>query len=340
VNNDGWPDFFLACSGEQGNRLFLNDRTGRFREAPGTREIFAWPTARGDNLVCGVALGDVNRDGWLDIVLGQHFERPWLDPTANRLFLHRGIQDGEVRYEDVTEAAGLVPLPMKAPHVEIQDFDNDGWPDLSASVVMFSPDGPHPVIFRNLGLERVSSVPSADSRPDSTRVPRFQTNALAVNDFPTAQDRAIKRTGPFFEKMIAERKIFYSAPGPSGDYDRDGRLDLFLASWWAEAPALLLRNETPGGNWLDVLVEGDQGVNRMGIGSRVNVYEAGKGGQAQRLVGSREMATGFGYASGQEGVAHFGLGSRDRVDLEVVLPHGKGRRVQENVAANQRVTIR
>ncbi len=27
---------------------------------------------------------------------------------------------------------------MKAPHVEMQDFDNDGWPDIYISIVKFA----------------------------------------------------------------------------------------------------------------------------------------------------------------------------------------------------------
>jgi len=326
VNNDGWPDFFLASSGEEGNRLFLNDGKGKFREAPGSRETFAWPNSRGDDMVCGVVIGDVNRDGLLDIVLGQHFSRPWIDPLPNRLYLNRGIKDGVPRFEDVTEQVGLIPLTMKAPHVEIQDFDNDGWPDIYASIVKFANGRPHPLIFQHVGLR--------------DGLPQFRQSALGVNDFPTEADRAVKGTGEFFDKMVADRKIIYMAPGPSGDYDNDGRLDLFLPNWWSESPSLLLHNETPSGNWLDVKLECSGGTNRMGIGSRINIYRAGKLGDASALLGTREMAVGFGYASGQPAIAHFGLGEESSVDLEILLPHGKGKRTETGVKANQRITLK
>lgn len=324
VNNDGWPDFFLASSGG-GNRLFLNTGQGAFVESPGSREVFAWPTARGDNMVCGVAFGDVNRDGLLDVVLGQHYERPWVEPVANRLYLNRGIRDGAPTFEDVTERVGLVPLPMKAPHVELQDLDNDGWPDLVTSVVKFAEGRPHPVIFRHLGLQ--------------DGLPQFRADALSVNDFPTPDDRATRRPGELFDRLLRERTIVYTAPGPVGDYDNDGRLDLVLPSWWPELPSLLLRNETPGGGWLDVRVEGAGNVNRQGIGSRVNLYPAGQLGQPAALLASREIAVGYGYASGQPAIAHFGLGTVEEVDVEVLLPHGRGRLVRPQVRANQRITF-
>jgi hypothetical protein len=328
VNNDGWPDVFIAASGG-GNVLLLNDGRGKFREAPGSRETFAWKGSGGDNMVCGVCFGDVNRDGLPDVVLGQHYGEPWTSPVPDRLYLNRGVKgdDGTPTFEDVTEAAGLVPLPMKGPHAEIQDFDNDGWDDLYVSIVKFDGATPHPLVFRNLGVR--------------AGLPRFREDVLAVNDFPNAEDRAVKRSAELFEKILKDKRIIYTAPGPSGDFDNDGRLDVFLASWWVESPSMLLRNETPGGHWLDVRVEGGAGkaVNRMGIGAKVKVYPAGKLGDATALSGCREIAAGYGYASGQAAVAHFGLGTQERADVEVTLPHGKGTVVRQDVKADQRLTI-
>ena len=77
----------------------------------------------------------------------------------------------------------------------------------------------------------------------------------------------------------------------------------------------------------------------MGVGSRVDLYEAGQSGNAVALIGSREISTGFGYASSQEAVAHFGLGTRTACDVIVTLPHGKGRIIRKAVKADQRLEI-
>jgi hypothetical protein len=288
--------------------------------------VFAWPTSGGDDMVCGVAFGDVNRDGWLDMAVGPHYSTQWVEPVPVRLYLNRTAKGGPVKFEDITAAAGMTPLPMKAPHVEIQDFDNDGWPDISTSTVLLAGGKTYPIVFKHLGLKN--------------GLPRFRQDALGVNDFPTAEDRQIKRSGTFFKKMIEERQIIYMAPGPTADYDNDGRLDMFLCSWGEEFNSLLLPNETPGGNWLQVQMQAPPGVTRPGIGARLEVYEAGKLGEAAALLGCREIASGFGYASAQPPVAHFGLGDRKQVDLLVTLPHGKGRIEQKGVTANQRLTLR
>jgi hypothetical protein len=330
VNGDGWPDL-LAGGRHHGNRLFVNDGRGRFREVPKSHADFPFTYTTGDDTACGVCFGDVNRDGRQDIVIGSHFDHPWLvGGVAVRLYLNRGVSDGFPKFEDITDRAGLVPLPMKSPHVEVQDFDNDGWPDIYTSIVKFAADGrPHPVIFRNLGIDG--------------GLPKFREGALAVNDFPTEEDRKLPGSGPFFEKMRRDRKIVYTAPGPSCDFDRDGRLDLFLANWWVDERSLLLKNETKSGNWLQVLVappaSDKQPVNRQGIGAVVRIYAAGKLGDASALLCAKEIAVGYGYASGQEAIAHFGLATLERCDLEVELPHGRGTLTRKDVAANQRLSV-
>lgn len=319
LNGDGWPDLFVTAA-DGSNRVLLNDGKGKFREAPGSRETFAWKGQRKEDLLAGAAVADVNGDGLPDVLVGNHFKQPWQSPAAVRLYLHRGTKAGVPRFEEVTAKAGLVPLAMKAPHVEIQDMDNDGRPDLVVSIVKFAGGKPYPVIFRNEGVK--------------DGLPRFRDDAWGVNDFPNRADLATKRTGDFFARVLKERKVIYTACAPACDFDRDGRLDIVVPMWWEEAPPLLLRNETAAGNWLDVRVEGSGKVNRMGVGAVVRLRSGGE------LVGSREITLGHGWCSGGEAAVHFGLGKREAVDVEVTLPHGRGVIARKGVKANQRIVVK
>ncbi len=100
---------------------------------------------------------------------------------------------------------------------------------------------------------------------------------------------------------------------------------------------MLLKNETKGGNWLQVAVDNAaEGVNRQGVGAQISIYAAGTKGP---LLGYGEIAAGYGYSSGQEAVAHFGLGDLKTVDIWVTWPGGKGTMIRTRVAANQRITL-
>lgn len=325
-NDDGLPDFYLAAT-KGGNRMFLNVGGGKFREATELTELFQWPNAspKRDDYVTGCATGDVNLDGKLDLIVGSHFDSPWRDQVGPRLFLNRGASKESPKFEDATAAAGVVPLALKCPHVEIQDFNNDGLPDILVSITKFVGDQGQPIIYRNTGIKN--------------GMPKFVLDGWDVNDFPKA-DEAAKPNGKFYEDMLKNHQITYTAPAPTADFDNDGKLDIFFGSWWTEQRSQLLKNETPGGKWLQVVVVGDgKKVNRQGIGANIELYEAGKLGDPAALVGHKEMAIGFGYVSGQPAIAHFGLGERATVDVEVTLPHGRGKLVRKAVTADQRITI-
>ncbi|MBX6312149.1 MAG: VCBS repeat-containing protein [Isosphaeraceae bacterium] len=187
LNNDGRPDFFVGHS----NRMFLSRGDGTYAEPESLRRLFAWEPLGGEDWPCGPAFGDLDRDGDLDLVLTIHSVR-----ARNRVYLNGGLEDGIPQFRDVTKAVGLGDsVPAKCPHVEIQDFDNDGLPDLYTSAAWRDRDGRvTPLIYRNLGTR--------------DGLPRFAP-----------------------PRPIAAPMVYYPA-GPSGDYDGDGRLDLFLINWF------------------------------------------------------------------------------------------------------------
>jgi hypothetical protein len=83
-------------------------------------------------------------------VVGQHY-RATVEFDAEvpvRVFLGTGDVSSFI---DVTEAAGLAPLPTLAPHVDLADLDNDGWLDIVTTAS--AGDGTLPAVYHNLGGE-------------------------------------------------------------------------------------------------------------------------------------------------------------------------------------------
>jgi hypothetical protein len=305
LNEDGRPDIFVA----QANRLFLSKRDGTFSKFDSG--VFHYEPINREATPCGVTYGDLNRDGRMDIVIVDHSQ-----PARQHLYLNIEVRNGVPRFKDVTVEAGLdyrfpswTPdkLHLKHGHVEIADFDNDGWPDILVSATYRDGDVSVPFICRNI------TSSSAVSEESGIKVPKFLV--------------------PPVEKGDA-----YYASGPVGDYDVDGRLDIFMANWFPQKSSKLYLNREHSNQWLKIKAVG-RTVNRMGIGTKVKVYSVGNLRRTDKLIGFVEIGTGFGFCSGQEAVAHFGLGEVKSCDIEIIWPHGKGVVQKTNVGANQVLVV-
>src|SRR5262249_41508595 len=104
------------------NRLFHQGPVGKFTDvSAGSGLDFA-----GHNM--GVAIGDVNNDGWPDVLVTQY--------GGIKLFLNN---KGNGTFTDVTQAAGLQNVAWGTSACFF-DYDRDGWLDLVvANYVNYDP---------------------------------------------------------------------------------------------------------------------------------------------------------------------------------------------------------
>jgi len=138
-NNDGFPDIFITCVGQ--NRLFRNTGKGTFIDVTQKSGL------GGRSALSTSAMWiDYDRDGLLDLFVcnyvkwsaehdincsfdGRH--KSYCTPEAYRgetcwLFHNRG--DGT--FEDVTASSGIFDSSSKSLGVAMIDANGDGWPDI------------------------------------------------------------------------------------------------------------------------------------------------------------------------------------------------------------------
>lgn len=159
-DNDGWPDIFVA-NDSMPNYLWHNQRNGTFEEVAMEAGCALSADGRAQSNM-GVAVGDYDNDGWLDLFV-THFSEDY-----NTLYHNERGQ-----FEDVTYEAGLgtVSYTQLAWGTGFFDFDNDGWKEIFVANGHIYPQadqaGNHywqqNQLFRNLRNGRFSLVPAEES---------------------------------------------------------------------------------------------------------------------------------------------------------------------------------
>jgi hypothetical protein len=240
----------------------------------------------------GAAAGDYDGDGWLDLAVTNFSE----DYTT----LYRN--EGEGLFQDVSFEAGIAAT--RGPHlgwgIGFVDFDNNGWLDL------FVANG-H--IYVNIEETGTSTF--------------LQRNQL----FRNAGNGRFREVGREAGAALQAEKS--SRGAAFGDYDNDGDVDILVAELYDQPT--LLRNDTTGGHWVTLRLEGSAtGLtttperrgnvgtrsNRDAIGAKVTIVAGGR-----RQVA--EVRSGGSYMSHNDMRVHVGLDEAPRIDrLEIRWPSG------------------
>jgi hypothetical protein len=295
-NDDGWPDIYVACD-STASTLYRNNRDGSFTDVALETGV-AYNEDGQAQAGMGLAVGDYDGDGLMDI-LKTHFsdDLPALYRNGGRGF-----------FEDASRAAGFEHTRYVEWGAGLEDFDNDGRPDVMIvtgsvypEVERFFKEYPHRgprLVYRNLGNGRFLDV--------------------------TAQ------SGPGALTPKSSRGCAF------GDYDNDGDTDVLVMNM--NEPPSLLRNEynrTAGrgaNNWLAFKLVGVKS-NRDAIGARVRV-------RVGSHVQAREVASQSSYYSSNDPRLHFGMGLSQKADeVTIRWPNGQTETLKD-VPANRFVTIK
>ncbi len=227
INRDGLPDLFLSANMEP-NRLYLNQGDFRFvdiTEQAGVGGSGSWST--------GVAMADVNGDGWLDIYVCNSGD---VDGARreNELFINRGLDPTEGGtgtmpvpvFDEQAAAYGLADAGLST-HAAFFDYDKDG--DLDLYLLNNS--------FRAIGSFDLRR--NEREKRDSVGGDKLFRNDL-VRD-------GVRRQDPVFTDVSADAGIYGSVIGfglgiTVGDLDKDGWQDLYISNDFFERDYLYLNN--------------------------------------------------------------------------------------------------
>jgi hypothetical protein len=299
----------------------------------------------------GIALIDVDEDGWPDIFVAN-------DTQPNRLY--RNHRDGT--FQDMGMTAGVAfneaGVARAGMGVDAADIDGSGRQSLvignfsNEMMALYVNDGKGLFIDEapSSGLGRASLLTltfacfffdyDLDGRPDI-----FAANGHVADDINNVQPK-ITYAEPAHLFRNAGKRRFEEVTAKSGaalqqrvvargaayaDYDNDGDLDLLIAT--NNGPARLLRND--GGNRAKMLRIKAVGStsNRDAIGTKVKITAA-DGSMLRGMV-----KTGSSYCSQSELPLTFGLGVADAVKaIEITWPNGKVETLP-GTAANQTITV-
>ncbi len=344
IDNDGWPDIYVACDYEEPDKLYRNNGDGTFTN------ILDNAMRHISTFSMGADVADINNDGWMDIctadmvaadnqrlkanMSGMNPEKFWALANAGYhyqyMFNTMQINNGNGTFSEIGQMAGMSNTDWSWATL-LMDYDNDGWKDL------FIANGVPKDIRNNDYIRRRKVV--LDSLADIQRAqglkPQVDVNKLIA----LAPSKRLKNY--IFQNnkdlTFVDRTDNWGLDTPTwsqgaayADFDQDGDLDLVINNMNDEA--LLYENKTQDlklNNYFRLKLEGDQP-----IGSRAWIYYGDNEMQVQDLSPVR------GYFSQCEAVLHFGMGATPTIDrLKVLWPDG---RVTEktNVAVNQVLTLK
>ena len=247
LDNDGDLDIYVTAYDARRFYLYINDGTGHFSEQAVARGADI-PVPYG-SMGQSAAVGDYDRDGYLDIITGD-----WGYPTsvsASRLLRNMGSANPG-HFQDVTAATGINQYPDAYSFrfsPRFADMDNDGLQDIAIAA-----DFTNSQLFWNNGdgtfIE--GTVPAGvgtDNNGMGSTIADFDADG-DLDWFVTA----IYDTDPAFPERTGNRlyvnqgnRTFTDGTDDAGvrdagwawgtsflDYDNDGDLDLVATNGWPD----------------------------------------------------------------------------------------------------------
>ncbi len=282
MDRDGDLDLYLVNEGEQ-DQLYRNDGGARFVNVSGTSKVSNLTLQK--NVGRAIATIDFDRDGWIDLYLGNGKEGL---NSVNGLFRNWGIVNGGIQFRDRTEDAGI-EIRDTTNAVAAFDYNGDGLTDLYvANGVDNRLSIPWNKLYRNNGdgtFTNVTGPARCGDAGDSRDVVVGDVDNDGDFDLYVVNNGAANRlflnngNGTFSDKAPSLGVDFVDAGRAAvfADLDNDGLVDFYVVNGieaGLSGQNVLARNTMEGGTLSFALETQESGIFSADAGDGISVEAA------------------------------------------------------------------
>lgn len=344
INNDGWPDIYVANDFNKPDFFYINNKNGSF-----TDKLTSYINHISFSAM-GSEISDLNNDGHEDIVV---MDMAVEDPVRQKqlfavnqnydkfdLLLKYGLyyqyprnslqlNNADGTFSEIANYSGIAETDWSW-SVLVADFDNDGWKDMHITngLKRDMTDWDYKVFILDSIINSMNQGKSVDLNSWLKSMPEVPVKNYFYRNTGTLQ----------FENTTdswSDSPPSFSNGSAYADLDNDGDLDLVINN--IDAPAFILKNNArenaATSHFLRFKFYKSPGSFDELYGAVVTLTNAKGEKQLQHYSPQR------GFLSSSEHVLHFGTGSETLIPkVEIVFPSLR-KIVLQNVNADQLLTV-